>query len=107
KAYGGRFRYYFNPKNDIVIFMGIEGDVIKFDLNSKDNNEKISGKGYMAYFFVGQEFFMNDNFTFYIDLGPSQIALSENEFNLDVKGIEWIYNLGINFYFGSSGKKRY
>jgi hypothetical protein len=92
-VYGARFYYNFNPKDRSVIFIGGEGDFVSFD------KEDISGTGYVVYAFVGGEYFITKRFTFNLDIGPAFIGLEEDELNLSVEGIEYVFNLGINFYF--------
>jgi hypothetical protein len=104
-VYGARLYYNFNPKDRAVIFTGLEGDYVNFDVEIEDEEEGMRGKGYVGYLFVGGEYFITDNFTFNLDIGPAYIDLTEDEFDLNVSGIEWLYNLGISFYFGSSKKE--
>jgi hypothetical protein len=104
-VYGARLYYNFNPYDRAVIFTGLEGDYVNFDVDIEDEEEGMKGKGYVGYLFVGGEYFINDNFTFNLDIGPAYIDLTEGEFDLNVSGIEWLYNLGINFYLGSSKKE--
>jgi hypothetical protein len=104
-VYGARLYYNFNPYDRAVIFTGLEGDYVSFDVEIEDEEEGMKGKGYVGYLFVGGEYFINDNFTFNLDIGPAYIDLTEDEFDLNVSGIEWLYNLGINLYLGSSKKE--
>lgn len=90
---GARLYYNFNPEDRAVIFIGGEGDYVTFD------TDDVSGNGYVGYAFVGGEYFISKKFTFNLDIGPAFIGLKEDEFDLDVSGLEWIFNLGINYYF--------
>lgn len=103
-VYGGRLYYNFNPYDRAVIFTGLEGDYVSFDVEIENEEEGMSGNGYVGYLFVGGEYFINDNFTLNLDIGPAYMDFTESEFDLNVSGIEWLYNLGINFYLGSSEK---
>ena len=102
-AYGLRGYYNFNPYDRCVIFTGLGANYVNFSVPADDDDgEDISGSGYTASIFVGGEYFINDNFTLTTDIGPTYISLTEREFDLNVGGIEFVANIGINFYFGSS-----
>jgi len=90
-VYGIRGYYNLNPQSRSVLFLGLEGDEVKFD------KEDISGAGIVLMSFVGIEHFIIENVTFNLDIGPAYIRLESG--GASVEGIEWIYNLGINFYF--------
>jgi len=90
---GGRSYYNWNPERRTVIYCGVEMDYVTFD------TEGISGSGYVGYAFVGGEHFITKRLTFTLDIGPAFIVLKENKFKLNVQGIEYVFNLGINFYF--------
>jgi len=92
-AYGARLYYNFNPRNRTVIFIGGEGDYVSFDVDD------VKGLGVVGYGFVGGEYFITRKFTFNLDIGPAYIFLKEGEFDFDVHGFEWVFNLGINYYF--------
>jgi hypothetical protein len=101
-VYGVRLYYNFNPKHRIdriVIFTGLEGDYVSFNVDTGNKEEKMSGNGYIGYTFLGGEYFITKRFTLNLDIGPAFISLEEDEFNLSVDGIEYVFNLGINFYF--------
>lgn len=102
-AWGPRLYYNFNPLEQCVIFTGLGVDFVNFVVpaDSKDKKD-VTGSGYTASAFVGGEYFISDNFTISADIGPTYIDLTEREFDLNVGGIEFVANLGINFYFGSS-----
>lgn len=90
-VYGIRGYYNFNPQSTSVLFLGWEGDAVTFD------KEDIAGTGFVLMAFVGIEHFIAKNLTFNFDIGPAYISL-ESE-GTSVGGIEWVYNLGVNFYF--------
>jgi len=102
-AWGPRGYYNFDPYDCCSFFTGLGMDFVNFVIPADNDDEKeVSGSGYTASAFVGREYFINDNFTLNADIGPVYIDLTEGEFDLDVDGIEFVANLGINFYFGSS-----
>jgi hypothetical protein len=90
--YGARLYYNFTPKDKVVLFFGVEGGYIRF---SKDD---VSGKGYVIYPCLGGECFILKRLALTLDIGPAFIYLEEDEFNLSIKGVEYLFNLGINFY---------
>lgn len=90
-AYSVRFYRGFSPKNKTVIFVGLEGGLINFD------KEDIEGDGSFGMLFLGFEHFISKKMTFSLDIGPAYIGLSSE--GTSVGGIEWVYNLGVNFYF--------
>lgn len=89
-----RFQVYynFNPKDKTVIFIGGEGNYVSFDTND------VTGRGWIGYGFVGGECFLTERLSFNVDIGPAFISLEEDVFHLSVDGVEWIFNLGVNFY---------
>jgi len=73
------------------IFAGIEGGTISFD-------NTISGKGGFGYLFVGGEYFITDKIAFLLDMGPASINLKEDKTSISASSLEYMVNLGINFY---------
>jgi len=92
-AGGARIYYNFNPEYRTVIFVGGEGDYVSFDVDD------VEGIGFVAYGFIGGEYFITRRFTFNLDIGPAYIFVRENQFDFNEKGLEWVFNLGINYYF--------
>ena len=92
-AGGARLYYNFNPEYRTVILAGGEGDYVSFNVHD------VEGSGFVAYGFVGGEYFITRKFTFNLDIGPAYIFVRENQFDFNEKGLEWVFNLGINYYF--------
>ena len=90
-VYSVRFYRNFSLKEKTVTFVGLEGGTINFD------KPDIEGNGYLAMLFLGFEHFVTKRLTFSLDIGPAYISLSSD--GASVGGVEWVYNLGINFYF--------
>lgn len=90
---GGRSYYNFNPLNKIIPFLGIEGDYCIFE------TDEISGKGFIAYIFAGGEYYISKRVAFTMDIGSAYISLWENDYDLNARGFEFVFNTGINFYF--------
>jgi len=94
---GLRGYYYFNPKAKYLLFTGLEADFISF-------KGKVSeGNGLATELFIGGEYFFIKNLSLQLDLGPTLISIQDKQTSESVSGIEYIVNLGINYYFG--GKK--
>lgn len=90
---GARLYYNLNPNQKAVFFLGGEGDYVSFD------TDDLSGNGYVGYIFTGGEYFISKKFTFTLDIGPALVGLKEDELASNVEGVEWLFNLGINWYF--------
>ena len=91
---GGRLLFNFNPRNTVVLYLGIERDNITFD------TEGISGKGQLMLLFLGGEYFIKKDLTVSMDMGPGVIGLTDSKYSdVNVNGTEWILNIGVNFYF--------
>ncbi|MFN3967130.1 MAG: hypothetical protein ACK4JE_05485 [Endomicrobiia bacterium] len=92
----GYYNFYFGEK--ILGFSGADLGYISFD------TEGIKGNGYLFMGFIGGEYFISKSFSIGIDFGPAFISVGAKEFGKDfsVDGIEWVFNLGINYYFSLS-----
>jgi len=90
-VYGVRGYYNFNSQDKSVFFVGGELDTVNFE------KKYLSGYGEVLMLFVGLEHFISKSLSFCFDIGPAYISLHSGE--MDSDGIEWVYNLGINFYF--------
>ncbi|PWI46425.1 hypothetical protein CEE45_16910 [Candidatus Heimdallarchaeota archaeon B3_Heim] len=90
-VYSVRLYRGFGPKGKTVTFAGVEVGLINFD------KEDIEGDGSFGMLFLGFERFISKKMAFSLDIGPAYISLSSED--TSVGGIEWVYNLGINFYF--------
>ena len=98
-AYGMRGYYNLNHYKKGLLFTGLGIDYVEFVLPADEREEKVDGEGYVCSFFVGGEYFINRRFALSADIGPAYVGLTEDEFDLSVSGIEFIVNLGVNFYF--------
>ena len=90
-VYSARVYRNSEPKGRSVIFWGLEGGSIAF------TKEDIGGSGYFAMLFLGLERFITKKMTLSFDIGPAYISLSSDD--ISVEGIEFVYNLGIYYYF--------
>ena len=90
-AYSVRLYRNFNFKNKTVTFVGLEGGLINFD------KEDIEGDGSFGMLFLGFEHSITKKMTFLLDIGPAYVNLSSE--GTSVGGLEWVYNLGIYYYF--------
>ncbi len=89
-VYGIRGYYNLGPDSKVVIFLGGEADSISFD------TEGISGNGSALMVFLGIEYFITNKLTLSADIGPALITVSSK--GNSVSGLEWVINIGINFY---------
>lgn len=91
---GGRLYYNWNSEKRTVIYCGGEMDYVTFD------TEDIAGNGYLGLVFVGGEHFISKRFAVSLDIGPVYTRLTDSEYSdVSVSGIDWVVNIGINFYF--------
>lgn len=90
-VYSARVYRNFTPRGKAVTFAGLEGGIISFD------KEDIEGDGSFGMLFVGFENSLFEKLTFSFDIGPAYITLSSDA--ASVGGMEWVYNLGIYYYF--------
>jgi hypothetical protein len=91
---GPRYYYNFNPKDKAVIFLGGEVAYISF------KGDESEGSGFCVGGFVGGEYFVNKNFAVSMDIGPVYITLKDKDTSLDESGVDFVLNLGLNYYFG-------
>ena len=98
---GLRGYYYFNELSskkksgqDFLIFAGLEGSYIDY------KGETSLGYGAAAEVFAGVEYFFMKNVSFQMDFGPAYVYLVDRtESSINVGGIEYVVNMGINLYF--------
>ncbi len=93
QIYGARGYYNFNPSSQLIPFAGLELDYVLF------NSDDIEGSGFIAYPFLGGEYYLANNISLIMDFGPAFINLEEDEFELTVDGFEWVVNFGVYYYF--------
>lgn len=91
KVFGGRFYYLFNPEDIAILQLGGEVDYVSF-------KDEIEGDGYIFYIFCGLKYFITENLTFNMDIGPAYVNLKEKEFKLTISEVDWLFNLGIGLY---------
>lgn len=94
KVFGARGYYnlFINETNDI--FTGLEINQINF------NYEDISGDGISITPIVGTELLLNKQVSLILDIGYAYVTLRSQDFS--VNGQEWMFNVGLNFYFSFS-----
>lgn len=87
-------RYYrYLPTND-SIFWGVELNYQTFSGSISD------GTGYALEPFVGYELFFAKGLALEFDIGPALIAMSDRNSSTGIFGVEYVFNSGINYYFG-------
>ena len=85
---------YFRPDPKIFLFVGLEGDYVRF------RGDSSKGGGYLGEVFAGSEYFVLPHVGIQADLGPAYVDLKDTATSLSAGGIEFIFNVGINYYFG-------
>jgi len=95
---GLRGYHGFNPKDKFNYYSGFEWNSVSF------NTEISTGTGFTAGLFLGGEYFLDVGFSFSFDIGPMYMKLIDKS-GISVDGIDWIVNLGLNYYFISKEKK--
>ena len=88
--------YNFFSRKNILAFLGADLGYIIFDTN------EVEGTGTLIMPFIGGEYFIGRRLSIGADIGPAFITLRAREHrkHFTVSGIEWIFNLGFNYYFG-------
>ncbi len=91
RVFVGRFYWNFKKFERLNVFMGFECGYI--DFVSYD----IKGDGYETSVFLGGEYFIFPKLSFNIDFSPTLIGVKSGRY--EVSGVEFVLNLGLNFYF--------
>lgn len=91
---GLRSYYYFKSESKVLLFGGLETDFVSF---KGDDSE---GTGFAGELFVGGEYFFDKKFSLQLDFGPAYISLKDKDTSISDGGIEFVANIGVNFYFG-------
>lgn len=96
---GARICRYFNPISGVLPYLGVEGAYASY------KSEESKGVGYAGVVLAGGEYYVGQKFSFQFDFGPAYIMLADKEYEVDVSGIEYVINFGINYYLGSRSEK--
>ncbi|MBI5574703.1 MAG: tetratricopeptide repeat protein [Elusimicrobia bacterium] len=99
---GLRLNHYFNPEDKAVFYISGEADYILFQSSWVEAG---NGEGYAFGFFIGNEYFIEKNFTLNIDMGPVLIGLTDTNRDISSNGVQWVFNAGLNYYFSFGGEK--
>ncbi len=75
---------------------GIESDYVWFD------GERGKGTGFVGEAFVGAEYYFTNRFSAQLDVGPAYVWLKDKDTQTTEKSVDYIMNIGINFYFGKT-----
>lgn len=91
---GARLSRYFRPVTRILPYLGVEVDYVSF------KSSLTKGSGYAFEALAGGEYFVwQQQVSVQLDFGPAYLALADKNYDVDVSGIEFIVNFGINYYF--------
>ena len=94
-VYAGRFYWNFIRYDKLSLFTGPEFGYVNF------NTYDMKGTGYETGVMLGMEYFITPGFSFMMDFTPVVIGLKSDDYK--VSGVEFVLNLGLNFYFGGDG----
>lgn len=100
---GLRLNHYFNPEDKAVFYISGEADYVLFQSSWVEAG---NGEGYAFGCFIGSEYFIEKNFTFNLDIGPVFIGLADTNRNISSNGVQWVFNAGLNYYFGVGSKEK-
>ena len=98
--YGSRMYSCFaqGQNENLSTFFGVELDLISF------KNDISEGSGYAFEVFAGGEYFISNRLALEMDFGPAYISLNDERDSLSQSGLEMVFNIGVNCYFGRSEK---
>jgi hypothetical protein len=91
---GLRVYRYFRPVSRIFLFAGAEGDYVHF------KGAVSRGSGAAGEIFGGFEYFILRRVSMQADFGPAYISLVNQDHSASVSGLEYVFNIGFNCYFG-------
>jgi len=97
-VFTGALRYYLYPASlrsgFISPYFAFEGDYLNF------KGDYSKGKGWGCGAYAGAEYGLSPRFSAQADLGAMYVSLKDNSTDLSEGGLEFLLNLGFNFYFG-------
>ena len=91
---GMRACRYFRRISEVLPYAGLEADFVNF----KGSHSK--GTGLAVAVLAGGEYFVwEEKTSVQLDCGTAYLALADNDYDLNVSGIEFVVNFGVNYYF--------
>jgi len=93
---GPRYYHNFSIKDKLVLFWGGEADSLRF----KGRVSKGSGIAFLP--FIGGEYLTSPSLGISLDIGPAYISLKDKNTAEREKGIDFVLNLGLTYYFGGN-----
>lgn len=91
---GSRYYYNFSLLDKLVLFCGGEADHLRFKGKVTD------GTGIAGLAFIGGEYLAAPDFGLSLDMGPAYINLKDSDTGEREKGIDFVLNIGLTYYFG-------
>lgn len=91
---GARYYYNFSLKDRLILFLGGEADSLRF----KGRVSKGSGIAFLP--FIGGEYLTSPRLGISLDIGPAYISLKDKDTAEREKGIDFVLNIGLTYYFG-------
>ncbi len=93
-AVGPRYYRNFSTKDRLVLFFGGEADSLRF------TGRVSKGSGIAFLTFIGCEYLTSPNLGISLDIGPAYISLKDKDTAEREKGIDFVLNIGLTYYFG-------
>ncbi|MBU0701809.1 hypothetical protein KKE26_11065 [bacterium] len=93
---GSRYYYNFSLKDKLVLFCGGEADHLRF------KGRVSEGAGIAILAFIGGEYLTTPDFGVSLDIGPACLSLKDRDTGEMEKGIDFVLNLGLTYYFGGN-----
>ena len=90
---GPRYYYNLSRRDKLVLFCGGEADSLRFKGSVSD------GAGIAALIFIGGEYLTAPDFGVSMDIGPAYISLQDRDTEMMEKGIDFVLNIGLTYYF--------
>jgi hypothetical protein len=102
RIFTGGFRYYYYPASlaheALCPYMAAEADFTSF------RGRYSKGTGIGGGLYGGAEYFLSRRFSVQTDIGALYLSLQDKKTSLGESGLEFVMNIGFNYYFGG-GKK--
>lgn len=102
KVFVGGLRYYLFPaslrKGALRPYLAAEADYLGF------KGSYAKGTGWGGGLYGGTEYHLNRAFSVQADLGAMYISVKDKDTSLIESGLEFVINLGVNYYFGRGEK---
>ncbi|MFH1860307.1 MAG: hypothetical protein ABH870_04765 [bacterium] len=93
---GPRYYYNLSLRDKLVLFCGGEVSHLRFKGSVSE------GTGIAILTFIGGEYLTAPDFGVSFDIGPAYISLKDRDSEEMEKGIDFVLNIGLTYYFGGN-----